>query len=213
MGKSTVTTVAELIAKTKEARQFIESFEAVMRGPKEIRYTYYIPYDTTYPACKATVHSVATPDITFGFLSSADLARYNYYQLYYSVGNFVSENSVKPVMDATFGVKVTGRKKAIVPTYGLVSKKKPDVLKEAIVRIQEAFREYYKEQFVGESAIYTQHAKDFFASPECQAGKDSYRVDEIVAALKRTLVKFKTTDPDIVRRAAEEAIVSLVMAD
>lgn len=211
MGKSTVKTVAELVAKTKEAHDFYKSFEAFMCGPKAIKYSYYMPYDSTTPACRATVHSVASPDIEFGMLSSADVAKYSYHAFYFQWSNFISETSMKPILDATFGIRVTGRKKAIVPTYGLTDKKRPDILKELVVSASERFREIYSEQFIYEADRLTKEIKAFYASPECQAGIDEYRVEEIVKQLKRVLVKYRNTDPDIIRRASEEAIVSLVM--
>jgi hypothetical protein len=211
MGKSTVSTVAELIANTKEAQELYRSFEAVMRGPKVIQYSYFTPYDSTEPACRATVHSVATPDIIFGAVTSKDMANYQYHSFYFQCDKFINENSMKPIMDMTFGIHVTGRKKAIVPTYGLTDKKKPDILKAATSQAVDRFREMYSAQIVNEASDLTKEIRAYFASPECAAGIADFRVEEIVKQLKRVLVRYKNTDPDIIRRASEEAIVSLVM--
>jgi len=214
MGESTVITVARLISQTAAAERVIADAENLISSPKELEFKYYMPYKQNEMACSAILRAIHKPDISLGRMSDVDLNSYSSSRLWVSTGEFLKKDLLTDLFDRTFGIHEPGKKKAIVPTYGLTKKKKGD---DIIDKLESLLRERIHERLSPlmdkVSLQYTEEARMFFASEECRQGKIKAKDDLIIKGLVEVLVRYKNVTPELIQAAANEAIVTLVSQD
>ena len=203
MGKSSKDTICELLMQTPEYKSAIKYMVEKLQNPTIARVRHIVGYDSN-------PYATIEFDVGHGHLDSHYTAsEMNFTSAWVSRSSAMPDAVLMSIIKANFGVpKRPGSKKMRVPTYNL---KMASVIENFQVKVGEHLgHDYWKETSDCSKKI-TAMAKDYFSSPENEAAKQLCLDDRIVQRVKETLKPFKNVSDDVLRRAFDEYIASVIM--
>lgn len=203
MGKSSKDSVVELLMKTPEFKSASEYAAKSITEPKIHKITHSVSYDSK-------PYATIFFDIGYGHLEEyVPLTEQHFTGRHYLSAMFVfpapvQESIIKP----NFGVpKHQGSKKLKVPTYNL--KKEVVVAHFGSSLSNYAHNSLYSPMEKCGHEM-TRLAKEYFASPENVAAKQLCLDDRVVLRVKECLAPFKNVSDEVLRRAFDEYICSVI---